>query len=177
MSKFGEITLNFLQYVAEVTETIVDEFIDPKEAWRKSRTGDYDSKLFFDNLRRLSVVGYVEVDREGDRFSVKLTKKGRIKLLEHSSEKKRDGKWRMISYDIPEEMRTVRNAFRNSIRRIGFKQIQKSLWVCPYVKADELELVIDELKLHEYVAYMVVEKTDIDDHISSLFEKSKNDEK
>jgi len=103
--------------------------------------------------------------------SMELSNKGRIKLLENSTEKVVDGKWRMLSWDIPEKYLAKRRQFCSSIRRIGYKQVQKSLWACPYIRADEISLITEELGLQKYVAYLRVDKTDIEDHLQKLFEK------
>ena len=90
-------------------------------------------------------------------------------MLENDENCNSDGRWRIISFDIPENIRNKRNSFRRIIKRIGFKQIQKSLWICPYNKADQIEFVVDELKINQYVAYFIVEKTDINDYLIHKF--------
>lgn len=126
-----------------------------------------DPRRVANNLWSLEHGGYIEVNRKTN--SVRLTNKGRIKLIEESGSYLTDGKWRMLSFDIPEDFRKKRNHFRRSIKRIGYKQAQKSLWVSPFVKADEIELIINEQKLGKYVAYLLVEKTDIGSYLKSLF--------
>jgi len=42
-----------------------------------------------------------------------------------------DKKWRMINFDIPEESRNTRNRIRYSLKQLGFKNLQRSLWVSP----------------------------------------------
>lgn len=122
-----------------------------------------------DQLEYLERVGYIERAKNNKSFSVKLTIKGKIKLLENSDERKIDGKWRMISFDIPEELRNNRNRFRSAIKRIGFRQVQQSLWACPFVKADKIEKIIKYYKVNNYVAYLIIEKTDIEKHLKKIF--------
>lgn len=168
LKKTSSITLSILEYLATATEGVAMAILDPKEARRMIDFDDYESKKLFDYLRGLKRSGYIQFEKDESKYSVAITNKGRIKLLENASAEI-DSKWRMLSFDIPENRRADRDAFRATIKRIGFKQVQKSLWACPYVKADEVEIAIAEFDLNEYVAYMVVEKTDIEDYLKNLF--------
>ncbi|MEI6144723.1 MAG: hypothetical protein WCP91_03950 [Candidatus Berkelbacteria bacterium] len=128
---------------------------------------DGDPRRLVNNLKSLERRGYIEIDRKSD--SVALTRKGRIKLIVDSGSYAVDGKWRMLSWDIPENFKTKRQQFCRSIRRIGFKQVQKSLWACPYIRADKVNLIICDLNISEYVAFLRVDKTDIESHLKQLF--------
>lgn len=144
------------------------------EAYKRSvyyQQGDprRHTKWYYNNLKSIERRGYIKIDRKSN--SVELTAKGKIKLIENSSENVIDGKWRMLSWDIPEKYCNKRRQLCRSIRRVGYKQVQKSLWACPFVKADEVNLIISELGLQKYVAYLRVDITDIDEHLSRLFIK------
>lgn len=172
--KYGQITLDILELITQVFEDLTDIFIDQEEARRKLKSYDFASVRLFEYLKNLKNSGYVEIKEKKDKnknklLSIKLTNKGRLKLLENSDERKIDGKWRMISFDIPEKFRSKRNSFRCTIKRIGFRQVQKSLWACPFVKADQIELAIKNYNLDKYVAYLVISKTDIESHLKLLF--------
>ncbi|MFA5158028.1 MAG: hypothetical protein WC451_02470 [Patescibacteria group bacterium] len=131
-----------------------------------------DSRRIQANIGSLEQRGYIKIDRKSD--SIVLTKKGQIKIIENSDDSTVDGKWRMVSFDIPETLQVKRNQFRRSIKRIGYKKVQKSLWVCPFVKSDKVELIIRELGINSYVAFLLVEKTDIDNFLQALFKLELN---
>ncbi len=42
-----------------------------------------------------------------------------------------DEKWRLVSYDISQENRQKRRNVRNKLTELGFKQLQRSVWVSP----------------------------------------------
>lgn len=42
-----------------------------------------------------------------------------------------DEKWRMVSFDIPEKNRKLRNKIRYGLKNLGLKNLQRSLWVTP----------------------------------------------
>ena len=170
--KYGEITLELLLAISYVAEDLLVTF-DPRKLNYSPRYGSLNGSRLFDHLRGLKKTGYIDFSRLGERnYSIKLTNKGKIKLLENSKDNKADGKWRVLSFDIPENMRRKRDLFRRSIKRIGFKQVQKSLWVCPFCKADEVKLAIDEYDLNQFVAYMIVVETDIENYLKGLFRQA-----
>lgn len=168
--KFGEITLNLLETIAVLSEHFLDSFLDQKALSRKLKHIGFTSERLFDRLRGLQRSGYINLKSKKNLISIKLTKKGEIKLIENSKENKIDGRWRMLSFDIPEKLKNKRNALRSAIKRTGFKQVQKSLWACPYSRADEVKKIVDYYELNDYVAYFLVSKSDIDDYLEELFE-------
>ncbi|MBU1033109.1 MAG: hypothetical protein ABII13_01355 [Patescibacteria group bacterium] len=89
------------------------------------------------------------VDKKGKKY-VELTKQGlerlrniddfQIKRLNHNPDSW-DGKWRIVIFDIPENERSLRNAFRRKLRELDFRHLQGSVWICPYeVRGDIREL-------------------------------------
>lgn len=165
LSKIGNATLRFLVDISQ----FADEVIEPLtlSGMRRNLYQNWSPKKISDHLGNLQRTGYIKIDRKSD--SIEFTMKGKIKLLENPTNIAIDGKWRMLSWDIPEKFRTKRQQFCRSIRRIGYKQVQKSLWVCPFVRAEEITLIINELGLKKYVAYLRVDKTDIESHLKKLF--------
>ena len=171
--KYREVTLNILKVISTLTENLIDAFVDQKAILHKINNNSDGSNIFSNKLKRMENAGFIEIieNPKSKDKSIKLTNKGRIKLIENSFDNKKDEYWRMISFDIPEKLRNVRNQFRSSIKRIGFKQLQKSLWACPYAKADKVDLIINELRINKYVVYMIVKKTDADLYLKKLFSK------
>lgn len=114
---------------------------------------------------------YIEID-EGD--SVRLTDKAKIRVIEKCvAMNPHDKKRRLISFDIPETKRVQRNCFRRAIKKMGFAQIQKSLWVCDRNIGDLVEIAVKEFKVEEYVAYFVVETSNIDKYINKILSQRK----
>jgi CRISPR/Cas system-associated endoribonuclease Cas2 len=168
-----DITLTILEEISRIVEVSASGVLDPHDLQKKSIYGTLESEKFFSRLRSVERRGYIAIDRgKVNQASISITNKGEIKLLESSIGNVIDGKWRIVSFDIPESLRNKRNSLRRIIKKLGFKQIQKSLWACPYNKADNLKLVFDDLKINKYVAYFIVEKTDIGDHLNRKFKIS-----
>ncbi|MCX6808925.1 MAG: hypothetical protein NTW50_04680 [Candidatus Berkelbacteria bacterium] len=128
------------------------------------------SKMVYELNRRK----YIE-NVDGD--SVVLTNKARIKIIDQISlTNGSDGKFRIVSFDIPEIKRGNRNCFRRAIKRMGFRQIQKSLWVSEYNVGNMVEIAAEEYGVSDFVAYFVADRSNIDIHIAEVLKKPKQAE-
>ncbi len=70
---------------------------------------------------------------KGGRSEMMLTKKGREELLSYDidkiklkNDKRWDGKWRVIIFDIPEDKKQARDALRSKFKHLGMLQLQKA---------------------------------------------------
>ena len=113
---------------------------------------------------------YIEFDNSD---SVVFTNKAKIKVIEKIvSDNSKGERNRLVSFDIPESRRTRRDKFRRAIKRMGFRQIQKSLWVSNIDVGDLVEAAATEYEVNQYVAYFVAEKSNIDNYIIGLLDGS-----
>ncbi len=91
-----------------------------------------------------------------------ITNKAKIVLLEKIAKNiPKDKKIYIISFDIPEKMRRNRNLFRRSIKRLGFVELQKSLWVSNKNYGEMIDMLTKEYKVEEYVVYFISETTNV----------------
>lgn len=171
VKKIGEKTLELLENIYNFADAFIYSANSTKLFKENLRQNQINPIRIFDRLHKLEKTGYIKINKKQNNFSIELTQKGEIKLLEKNSNNKIDGKWRMLSFDIPEDMKNQRNQFRSAIKRIGFRQVQKSLWACPFVKTDKIEKVIKFYKLKDYTAYLIVEKSDIELFLKELFKE------
>ena len=93
-------------------------------------------------LKRLESQKEIEVKGE----QVILTEKGKRKILKFNLgnlelRKKWDGHWRIIIYDIPKHQKKESDYFRQLLKRIKCHQLQKSVYLTPYVCEDEIEYI------------------------------------
>ncbi len=125
------------------------------------------SKMVYELNRRQ----YIE-NVDGD--SVVLTNKAKIKIIDQVIEANIiDGKFRLVSFDVPEIKRKNRNNFRRAIKRMGFVQVQKSLWVSDRNSSDLVELAAKEYGVADFVAYFIAERSNIDSHITAALANHK----
>lgn len=106
-------------------------------------------------IRRLEKVGYIEKEsRKGDVF-LKLTSLGKNKLIKEIplpflAQKKWDGVFRGIAFDIPEEKKRLRERLREHLKTLGFGMLQRSFWVTPYPLTKELDEFIESQGLASF---------------------------
>ena len=136
--------------------------INERKLWSEIR-GLYKSKL----LRR-------EEGADGS-FTFILTDKGKIKAITYHFDKMKierkdwDGRWRIVVFDIPEKMRRSRDVLRDKLERLGFYELQKSVFVFPYQCEDEINFIIEYFNLRQYVRTGILEKIDNDLHLKKIF--------
>ena len=105
-----------------------------------------------------------------------LTPKGRIEIIKIiAKDKKRipkwDGKWRGIIFDIPELNRKNRNFLRKELRWIGFKELQKSVWIFPYDIEKELKILLKLWKMDfgGDIRFLLIDKIEKEKDIRQYF--------
>jgi len=131
-----------------------------KIQWRKSRNR---FAKFINDLKRR---GYLKTRIEKDKRAVILTPKGVEKALkitlERSDKKKRkDGKWQMIIWDVPENYKKTRNRFRDALKLLGYQQLQESVWICPYSVLKETECLIRFYGVESYVRLFLISEVEM----------------
>lgn len=107
--------------------------------------------------------GYIKTLKIKDKSTIMLTPKGLEKVFTvkiRLAEKKirPDKKWQMVLFDIPEEKKRERDLFRKSLRYLGYKNLQKSIWVCNYDVLNETKALIKRYKLEPHVELLLVKK-------------------
>lgn len=68
-----------------------------------------------------------------------------------------DRKVRLVIFDIPDEKRIARNAFRKGLREMGFFQFQKSVLAHPFPCKKEVIDLATQLGIYDYVEICTVE--------------------
>lgn len=156
-------------------ETFLVASISKKDAWKIiNNYYDFEWTLtkFDRQLSSMKQRGYLNLVEKNGQKSIEFTNKAKIKILDKIAERKKsDDKLRFVSFDIPEELKQNRNLFRRSIKRLGFKQIQKSLWVVNRNVSDLVEMAAYEFRVEKYIVYIISNKTDIDGLIHRMFRK------
>lgn len=104
-----------------------------------------------------------------------LTNKGKLEALtyyfnEMKIEKTNwDGKWRFVVFDVPEKFRRGRDSLREKIKRLGFYELQKSVFVFPYECRNEIEFIVEFFGIRKYVRYGTMDYIDNDSRLREVF--------
>ena len=154
--KNNSLSAYILDYLKETSKNLVDLSIDiaidPEKLIKKAgfyiKYPSITSLLFgksFSNFKRSPYFNY-------KNNKIYLTDKGRIKIIksiikEKNNNEKWDGKWRAIAFDIPELNRKERRFLRTELKWMKFKELQKSIWVCPYNIEKELFVLLKLWKI------------------------------
>ncbi|PIP17727.1 MAG: CRISPR-associated endonuclease Cas2 [Parcubacteria group bacterium CG23_combo_of_CG06-09_8_20_14_all_35_9] len=132
-----------------------------------------EKNRFYTTIRRLKKDKYFQIKKDGRKLKYLLTPKGKTKVLKAKGklkrEKKWDGKWRMVVFDIPEKKRKNRDIFRNGLQEFGFKMLQKSVWISPYPVLGEIEDLAKDYFVKFYINLLVVESIEGEEKLIRLF--------
>lgn len=124
-----------------------------KEDLRKIKSAFYSLKF-----RKLIIL---EKSKQG--LIIKLTEKGKERALKcylkaiSLKYKKWDERWRIVIFDIPTKLNRKRDALREFLKHMGFKELQKSIYISPYRCREELEAILEYLQLKPYVKFLEVD--------------------
>lgn len=142
-----------------------------REAQKILHQLEVDKENLYQKLWKLEKIGYITRYKKNKKTFIELTPIGKEKVLKYylkdfkiAKPDKWDKKWRIVIFDIPEDKKNSREILRERLKKIGFFQLQKSVFVYPY---DCLE-VIKSIKfiycLGKYIQYIVAEsiETEID---------------
>jgi len=139
--------------------------------WRRYSTG-----YLKQSLKRLETLGLVETATVGTKKVLRISRDGKEKLLsflmEHIHPKmknKWDKKWRIILYDIDFKKRNEQQAIRRALKNLGFRQMQKSVYISPFPCDDEVGVIRSFFGLGNDIKYMVVDKISDDTSIRQMF--------
>lgn len=124
-------------------------------------------RQFSQFINYLKREGYIKIKNFEDKKGILLTPKGKQKALKikykrsPKFKRRKDKKWIMVIFDIPEKMRRHRDDLRGFLYSLDFKHFQKSVWISPYNVLEELKEIIRVLGLDQFVKIFLIEETEI----------------
>ena len=129
------------------------------------------------SIKRLYDSKLITVRKKTDGTTeIVLTEKGREVAIEIDATKIKpkklknwDKKWRVIIFDIPENRRAKRDAFRKKIKELGFLELQKSVWVSPIDYKKEIRYLIKAFQGGRYINFMIVEFIEDEKYLKKHF--------
>lgn len=91
-----------------------------------------------------------------------LTKEGIEKLAnclpQYYERKKWDGNWHLVIYDIPKNKNRARDILRENLKRLGFGQLQASVWISPFNFLGDVQKIVEDYKLSSEVIFAITNK-------------------
>lgn len=165
----GELTLTakVLLLLFEGVNMLPRPFESKTNYVRRIFSGKVDYGVYLTLLLRLERRGLIRIlkDKKGKPFE--LTKEGVLKALFLKARMPVrgpwDGKWRMLVFDIPERARKYRDELRLLLKQNGFKQVQQSVFLCPWPLNPAAVQYVKETGLDKYIRFFRIDKVD-DEH-------------
>jgi len=107
-------------------------------------------------LNRLQKEGYIRRAGKKKGIIFLLSKKGEelletLSLIVPEKEKRWDSKWRLVSFDIPEEEHKARRELRQELKKLGFGRMHRSVWISPHSILEKVEKLPTFQKYREYI--------------------------
>lgn len=131
-------------------------------------------KRAIDNLKKQNLVK-TKFNKKGE-IVLTVTQKGQETIFRYDLQrmaiptpKNWDGRWRLIVFDIPEKHRGSRDVLRETIRRLGFIQLQQSAWLYPYPCQKEIGFICYFYNIKKYVLYLETKNIDGEENLRRHF--------
>ena len=90
-------------------------------------------------------------------------------LFKNNFFQKWDEAWRVVFFDIPESKRRYRDFLRVTLKRVGFREIQRSIWAFPYPVPPFLKELIFSSFIKDHVRFITTDSFDNDKDIRKKF--------
>lgn len=136
----------------------------------------YNKKYVLNAISRLKSKGLIKMSSEGGLVQVGITKSGRSKLNDYKSaknpadkNKRWDGKWRIVTFDIKEKRKKARDKIRYEIKNFGFVLLQNSVWVYPYDCEEYIGLLKADEQIGKSLLYIVADRIEMDRDLKKIF--------
>ncbi len=113
-------------------------------------------------IYRLKKSGFIKAPDWKVKDGIVVTPKGMEKIfyirVKVGLKKRKDKKWEMVVFDIPEKKKMVRDEFRRRLKSLGYQKLQQSIWISPFDVLKETEYVIRLYDLEGLARIFLVEK-------------------
>lgn len=128
----------------------------PHEQWRIRRS-----------VSRLEKNGIIRKRFVGGQECFVLTPSGKERAMRYklrsmtiNPQKKWDGLWRIVMFDISEDKRSARRAIGHAIQKLGCLQYQKSVFITPYPCAEEIDFAGECFGVRKHIRLITAKQVD-----------------
>lgn len=109
--------------------------------------------------------GKMILTKEGEMYLARL----KVKKVKLHREAKWDRFWRIITFDIPEELKSNRKNFSRALNLAGMCCLEKSMYVFPYECKGEIYRIAELYEVKKYARYILASKVEPDFRLKSEF--------
>ena len=152
----------------QIVKGLIEDYL------RKKR---FEKARFLRDLKRLQVRELVDYRESADgNIKLTLTKAGKQKILAYNiddiklnTQRRWDGKWRLVMFDIPHYKKKVRDVFRHKLKSLNFYPIQKSVFITPHECEDEIDFISSVFDVRDCVLVFYISKFEGEEKIKNYF--------
>ncbi|HEY4499237.1 MAG TPA: CRISPR-associated endonuclease Cas2 [Candidatus Paceibacterota bacterium] len=135
-----------------------------REVKKEFKRRKLSQKNFQDTFSYLRRRGYLHMESRHGQDFLGLSKKGReiartyvaFQVPSIPRPQRWNGKWHIVLFDISTKKQSARNSLRFMLKRLGFCQLQKSVWVIPFECRKEIESLKSFFGLSDMEVRLVV---------------------
>lgn len=145
---------------------------------KKIKKLDVEEKKIKKSLESLERKEIIDLEEKDGTVFVNLKDKNNLTVIKYSikailelkkKEKKWNGKWFLVFFDVPEIQRNKRDYLRKFLNKIGFYCYQKSVYIFPYECEKEISLIKKIVEGAKYMRYIIAEKLEDEKKIKHHF--------
>ncbi len=163
IKNIAETVLNVMAEIISESEIIFSRESLNRKLYRLQMKGGFDQRYLNRSLKRFESQGMLKRIKDRGQDYYQLTEVGLKKIAElrldrsfKLIDRKGDGLWRLVIFDIPEEKKAVREGLRAKLKRFGFYPLQKSVYASPYACEKEIEDLADFFELGDNIETLLV---------------------
>lgn len=124
---------------------------------------EFDERRLRQRLKEMRKQKLIRIYKIDEKYAVQITNKGKKRLLKYKLEEltipkpdRWDGRWRLVTYDVPKTKNNARDAIRKTLKKLGFLQLQKSVYLYPYPCEDAIDFLRELYGIGENVTLLTV---------------------
>ncbi len=99
----------------------------------------------------------------------KRAKRYKLDSMKIEPQKKWDGFWRLVMFDIPEDKMMARRAINLILKKLGCVQYQKSVFITPYPCEKEIDFVGECFEARKYIRIITAREVEGVEQIKKVF--------
>src|SRR3989338_7737656 len=145
----------------------MEEFLSQAKLADRSRV---QRSLYY--LKRKQFLAFPAKSPKGH---IVLTKLGLRRLNKRKFEKLNieetawDGRWRLLTFDIPEKQAGARHVLQRKLKQLGFYHFQRSVFMLPYECKKEILMIASYLKIAPCVHLLLADRFQGDEQLIKKF--------
>src|SRR3989344_4478130 len=156
---------DILRFLVHPPRTWGDVFWDTDNPIYRKYHKSLNPQKFARLIYHLKKSNLIKIESLKGNHALMLTKKGfdkavraQFNLENDSMEKRKDGKWIMLIFDVPEKYKKSRELLRNILYKLKYKMFQQSVWISPYDVSERTEELLQEYSLDGFVKIFLIEE-------------------